>query len=177
MIIEEIIKNLDEGGPRSYYSFETFVLHLLKHHLSTQDKQLLTKVEPQFPGDAIAPEGFDEFEGPTLIEIKFSLAKMPRKMFLERILRQISILPKDIKIENLLIVYAQRIPYAIREKLLADVESMQFPVKVFLWGPEELNKVASKHRKVVNSIANNIFSLEIRDRNNEAREGLEIREK
>lgn len=161
MITEEIIKNLDEGGLRSYYSFETFVLHLLKHHLSTQEKRFLTKVEPNYPGDAIAPDGFDEFKGPTLIEVKFSLAKIPGKMLFDRILRQLSMLPKDVAIENLLIVYAQKIPQSTKDRHLAYVESIQLPVKVFLWGPEELNRVANKHRKIVNNIANNLFSLRL----------------
>lgn len=39
MIIDDIISEIDEGGPKSYYSFETFVLHLFKHHLESQKKE------------------------------------------------------------------------------------------------------------------------------------------
>lgn len=35
MLIDDIISGIDEGGPKSYYSFETFVLHLFKHHLNS----------------------------------------------------------------------------------------------------------------------------------------------
>ena len=38
MIIDDIISGIDEGGPKSYYSFETFVLHLFKHHLEGQKR-------------------------------------------------------------------------------------------------------------------------------------------
>jgi hypothetical protein len=72
MLIDDIVARIDEGGPKSYYSFETFVLNLLKHHLSLQGKSIEPTSDRSFPGDAVAPEGIDDIEGPVLFEIKFN---------------------------------------------------------------------------------------------------------
>lgn len=40
MLIENIIEKIDQGGPKSYYAFETLVIEILKHHLSKQKKLL-----------------------------------------------------------------------------------------------------------------------------------------
>ncbi|TOO97574.1 hypothetical protein CGH26_26605, partial [Vibrio parahaemolyticus] len=42
-----------------------------------------------------------------------------------------------------------------------EIERTQLPFKVVIWGPSELNRVASKHRKVVNQIASNLFTLKL----------------
>ena len=42
-----------------------------------------------------------------------------------------------------------------------EIERNQFPFKVVIWGPSDLNRVASKHRKVVNEIAKNLFALRL----------------
>lgn len=161
MIIDNIIDRIDEGGPRSYYSFETFILNLLKYHLEKQNKKLLIKVEPQYPGDGLAPEGFDNFTGPTLIEIKFNLAKQPRRMLLEKLSYQLASRIGDIELSDLIIISAKHIPDKIREKILFDLERFTIPCRVHLWGPEEINKIASQHRAKVNEIANNLFSLRL----------------
>ncbi|WP_151752247.1 hypothetical protein [Acinetobacter bereziniae] len=74
MLVDNILEKIDEGGPKSYYSFETFIVHLLKYHIEKQNKKFLIKVESDYAGDGLAPQGFDKFLGPTLIEIKFNLA-------------------------------------------------------------------------------------------------------
>ncbi|GAB7201724.1 hypothetical protein [Dickeya oryzae] len=84
MIIDDIIAGIDEGGPKSYYSFETFVLQLFKHHLESQNKEFKIFRGSLDFGDAFAPNGFDQFEGSTLIEIKFNLTRFSFRAFLER---------------------------------------------------------------------------------------------
>ena len=41
MIIDDIIAKIDEGGPKSYYSFEAFIQHLFKQHIEAQNKPFL----------------------------------------------------------------------------------------------------------------------------------------
>lgn len=129
--------------------------------MELQGKKLLTKIERQYPGDGLAPDGFDEFSGPTLIEIKFNLSKQPRKMFLDKLLRQLSRDHLDINISNIIIISAKPIPEKISHRILDDIDRFQFPCNVYLWGPEEINKIASKHRSKVNEIVNNLFSLRL----------------
>ncbi|MEQ4256174.1 hypothetical protein [Pseudomonas syringae] len=70
MRIESILKNIDEQGTRRGYSFETFVLNLLKYHLSTQNKELEIGNTLTF-FDAIAPNGFDDYRGKVCFEVKY----------------------------------------------------------------------------------------------------------
>lgn len=161
MIIDNIVERIDEGGPRSYYSFETFILHLLKYHLEKQNKKLLIKVESDYPGDGLAPDGFDDFKGPTLIEIKFNLAKQPRKLLLDKLAYQLFSRINDIEISDVVIVSAKPVPEEIRERIFIDLDRFQMPCKVHIWGPEEINKIASQHRAKVNEIANNLFALRL----------------
>lgn len=63
MLIDDIISGIDEGGPKSYYSFETFVLHLFKHHLENQQKELqISRDSSQF-GDALLRMVSTNFKG------------------------------------------------------------------------------------------------------------------
>jgi len=161
MIIDDIIQGIDEGGPRSYYSFETFIQHLFKHHIESQGKIFEILDQRSGLGDAIAPEGFDSFKGPTLIEIKFNLGKMPPSIFFKRMVNQINHEPVERHISNLLIISAKPISSRVLARLEENVDRYQLPYKVIFWGPDELNRVASKNRKIVNKIANNLFSLRL----------------
>lgn len=161
MIIDDIIAGIDEGGPRSYYSFETFVQHLLKYHIENQGKRFLISTELGRFGDAFAPEGFDHFDGATLIEIKFNLARLPVRQFIERSLYGFLNEYTENKFEYVLIVSAKPIPEKIIYRFNEEIERGQFPFKVVIWGPSDLNRVASKHKKIVNNIANNLFALRL----------------
>ena len=162
MIIENIINSLDEGGPRSYYSFETFVIHLLRHHLEKQDKELIIGHGPKEYFDALAPNGFDEFNGPVVIEIKFNIARLPIVHVLDKMLNRLSIELMEQKISNLLIISAKPIPEGYKARFYDALGTMHSHINIYLWGPEELNKIANKHRAVVKTIANNLFALRLK---------------
>lgn len=161
LIIDSIIEKIGKGGPRSYYSFETFILFLLKHHLKEQNKELLLKIDSKFPGDALALDGFDEFMGPTLIEIKLNLAKLPRKAFYEELSVLLSSKTGDVDISNVLIISAKPIPDKIRSKIYLNIKIINSSCKVYLWGPEQINEIANQHSAKVNEIANNLFALKL----------------
>jgi hypothetical protein len=161
MFIDEIISQIDEGGPGSYYYFETFIHHLFKHHIESQNKTFLIPNEHSRLGNATAPEGFDAFEGSTLIEIKFSLAADPVRIFLQKLTHQYSSEYAVHKYSNLLVISAKPIPEKMISKYRGELEHLQLPFNVIFWGPHELNKIASKHKKIVNSITDNIFALRL----------------
>ena len=76
MLIDDLLKKLEVGSPRSYYTFETFILNLLKVNQKKEGKPFIS--QPRRLGfDAFAPEGIEEIEGPTQIEIKFNLERYP----------------------------------------------------------------------------------------------------
>ncbi|ELV8810433.1 hypothetical protein QNE21_001201, partial [Vibrio vulnificus] len=135
MIIDDIIAGIDEGGPKSYYSFETFVQHLLKYHIENQGKQFLLSTELARFGDAFAPEGFDQFDGATLIEIKFNLSRLPIRQFVEKSLYRFINEYTENKFEYVLIISAKPIPDKFLHRFYEEIERNQFPFKVLIWGP------------------------------------------
>src|SRR5574337_1143034 len=90
MLIDDILANFESGGHRSYYSFETFILNLLKYHLESQDKKLSITADVRGFGDAIAEKGFDNFKGKTLIEVRKGLDRMPTRLFLDQFVYRFS---------------------------------------------------------------------------------------
>ncbi|MFH0286997.1 SIR2 family protein [Vibrio owensii] len=161
MIVDEIINSLDVGGPKSYYSFETFVQHLFKHHIEKQNKEFIIPNEKLRFVDALAPTGFDSFEGPTLIEIKFSLASGLYRPIIDKLIKRCLHEFYEQPFNSLVVVTARAVPQRVMDKILAQIESYSLPFEVFFWGPSELNKIAYKHQKVVKNIAKNLFSLRL----------------
>jgi hypothetical protein len=161
MRIDNIVAMLDEGGPKSYYSFETFILNLLDYHIKLQKKDFLTVNHIQRFGDALAPDGFDDFSGATLIEIKFNLDKLPIKHFVNRQLIRF-LENEDYKtIEQILIIVAKPVSSRTYERLEKELKNINFPIPVKIWGPNEINKIVTKHQKKTKEITNNLFSLRL----------------
>jgi len=161
MLIDEILSKFVGTGPRSYYSFETFILNLLKHHLENQNKFLKINDNFRLPGDAVADEGFDDINGKTVIEIKLNLDRIPPRFFVEQFFFKFSrkeIIP-DFK--NILIINGRQISEKTKEKIISEFTLASPQINIILWGPEELNKIVAKHRKEANKIANNLFSLRL----------------
>lgn len=163
MLIDEIISKIDEGdgARRSYYAFETFILNLLKAHLEDQNKEIITNLGPKSPWDAIAPEGFDKLSGRTAIEIRFS-SKVPVQILLSKLFQRISRLDNnEFKVENLVFIFAKPISIMVRDRLEKEIASKDFDFRVLIWGPEEINAIVNKHRKLANNIVNKLFSLRL----------------
>src|SRR5690606_21351836 len=94
---------------RDYYAFETFAISLLKLHIESQEKPFKI-ISNDILGDAIASEGFDDFNGSTIIEIKpllnssnvFNLTNQFHKYFYK--------IAKDINVKNILIISSRKGP-------------------------------------------------------------------
>ncbi|WP_347169636.1 SIR2 family protein [Pseudomonas salmasensis] len=165
MLVEKYISMIDEGGPKSYYSFETLVQHLLKKHVEDQGKsyEYLDRKKLIDFGDAFAPEGFDSFDGPTLIEVKFNLDNVHFKKYIERLFRFAEHGEAALNIKHLIIVSAKPIPARFVERYGEILRSESWPFKVYVWGPAELNVIIEKNIPLVDEISNNIFSLRLDD--------------
>ncbi|EPW4410183.1 SIR2 family protein [Vibrio parahaemolyticus] len=165
MLIEKYISMIDEGGPKSYYSFETLVQHLLKEHVESQKKPFhhFDRRKMADFGDAIAPEGFDDFDGSTLIEIKFNLDNVHFKKYIERLFRFTENNDLKFAVKHLIIISAKPIPARFVERYGEILSSDNWPFKVSLWGPKELNVIVEKHKSLAEEIANNLFLLRLDD--------------
>jgi hypothetical protein len=158
MQINDILTNLDVNNNRSYFTIETFILNLLKVHLEKSNKPFFQGQRMGF--DAFAPEGIDEIEGPTQIEIKFNLDRMP----ISRILDQFSMSmtkSENQKFRNILIICPTNVSDRTRAKFHELVLINRFPYDLILWSENEINKIISKNKKDASNIANNLFSLRI----------------
>lgn len=158
MQINEILNNLDINNNRSYFTVETFILNLLKTHLEKANKPFFQGHRMRF--DAFAPEGIENIEGPTQIEIKFNLDRMP----ITRVLEQFSMFiskSDNSEFKNILIICPTNVSERTREKFKQLIEINRYPYKLILWTEDEINKIITKNKKEAISIANNLFSLRI----------------
>lgn len=158
MQINEIINNINLNDNRGYILVETFVLNLLKGHLEKTNKSLLMGQRMAF--DAFAPEGIEDISGPTQIEIKFNLDRMPISKILEQFNIYIS-RSESREFENILIISPTKISQRTKEKFEELVHIQNYPYRFYLWSEDELNKIINKNKKETNSIINNLFSLRI----------------
>jgi len=158
MQINEIITNINLDDNRGYILIETFVLNLLKVHLEKADKPLLMGQRMRF--DAFAPEGIDNIAGPTQIEVKFNLDRMPITRILDQFATYIS-RSESREFENILIISPTKISPRTKEKFEQLIHIQNYPYKFFLWSEDELNKIINKNKKDAINIVNNLFSLRI----------------
>ena len=161
MIISDIISKIDQGGPRGYYSFETLILNLLRHHIESQNKEFSIIHQRNMLGDGFAPTGFDSFKEPTLIEVKFKVHSHSFRQLVTQLTDQSIEGYVEHKFKTLLIITAEPIHPKLKSRLLEQIDVSNFPFEVVFWEPKELNKIVAKNRAKVNEIANNLFSLRL----------------
>jgi hypothetical protein len=165
MLIEKYISMIDEGGLKSYYSFETLVQHLLKKYIEDQGKpyEYFDRKKLIDFGDAFAPEGFDEFDGPTLIEVKFNLDNVHFRKYIERLFQFTKYGEDGKNVKHLIIVSAKPVPGRFIDKYGEILNAESWPFKVHIWGPRDLNVIVEKNVALADEISNNLFSLRLND--------------
>jgi hypothetical protein len=160
MRIDSILKQIDLNNTNSYYTVETFLLNLLKVHQNKNDKPLeLTNGNIGF--DAFAKYGIEDIKGPTQIEIKFNLERYNSKSLLNRIFSTTSRYSDIADFDNLLIITPNKVSEKTKNRFDSRYHMNNFSFNIFIWGPEEINKIVNKNISEANDIANNIFSLRI----------------
>ena len=162
MLIDDIVAKIDEGGPQSSLSFETFILNLLKFHLELQGKSLVRNIAHGLPIEAVAPNGIDDIEGPVWLEIKFNSARDPRNSIESwglKVFRYLEQLPIGQCPKKIIFISAKHLnKNQSRVDILA---TSQGDVDVLYWGPREINKIVSQHKVKSSEIINNLFSLQL----------------
>lgn len=153
MTIDDILIN-----NKDYYSFETFVLSLLKIHVEKQERPYRI-VNRSSVGDAIADKGFDNFEGKTVIEIKPILHSRTINNIINQFQHGFLSVDNLFDFRNLIIISSRRITISTRLFVDEVLKTNELSgVKIIFWGPEELDKIISKHKKEATEIANNLFT-------------------
>lgn len=161
MLIDDLLKKINiSDGYSGYYMFETFILNLLKVHLEKSNKSFISHPR-RFGFDGYAPQGIDEIQGGTQVEIKFNLEQLPLKQLVDQVSQIRNNLNDIMPFKNLLIITPNPISNNLKENFYSKFNSENQHIKITLWGPEDLNKIVFKNRKEANDIANNLFSLRI----------------
>lgn len=161
MLIDEILDGFGNNGPASAYQFETFILNLLKYHIENQNKVFAVSEGRAGFGDAVAENGFDEFTGKTVIEIKYSVSRVSFSHLFKKLIDVLNTVDSLPDVKNIIIITARSASFLQNRTLLNDVQNISPKIKITIWGPEELNKLVSKHRKHTSSIVNNLFALRL----------------
>lgn len=161
MNLENIFYKFTNGGHRDFFSFETFILNLLKYHIENQDKKFALVESQRGLGDAYAEDGFDNFKGYTLIDVKYNLQKIPSKIWADQYIHYITRLKNQPSFSNLLIINFHPLQSRISSRRFEEISSIFPDLKISIWGVEEITKLVNKHKKKAEEIANNLFSLRL----------------
>lgn len=161
-MINQILDDARANGPSSYYTFEAFVLNILKYHIELQGKTFEVCADWRYAAaDALAREGFDDFAGITAIEVKLSVSRNSWRTLIERLHRHFSSTSTSIKINNLVVVCGREVSNETKKILMAEAANEALPFKIHLWGLDELSKIVNKHKAKANEISKNLFSLRL----------------
>ncbi|MCX2545724.1 SIR2 family protein [Pseudomonas sp. COW5] len=156
MEFEKILENIDNQGTRGYYLIEALLLGLLKIHLQAQDKPLKLQINtPDYGFDAFAPEGFDEFDGPTFIQI--TLSSHPKKILLdiEKMQKNFPIMENT----SVLIITTKKPNQDILKNHITPHSKPGSPFHI--WGPEKISSLIEKYPEQANKLIENIFTIRL----------------
>ncbi|HRG41924.1 MAG TPA: SIR2 family protein [Saprospiraceae bacterium] len=159
MFIDEILYKL-VNGQNGFYSFETFILNLLKVHAKSQGKELRVTDSHRESADAIVPNGFDELNGTTIIDIKLNFGRMAPRVYFERVFRPSKEL-LELDPKYYLVINGRPIQDKMKERYISEFKAIYPNLELVIWGPEEINSIAYKYRTETKKIVDNIFSLRI----------------
>lgn len=147
----------------SFFAGEAIILEILEYHIKTQGKTINTNfpiyhksMKKRIQFDGYAPQGFDEFDGATAIEIKFYQNSKSMKAKLKDILQRfltINNWEETPIIENLLIIVST--PLAEEDKKTLESAYDDLPFKYFIWDSSDLQNLFNKYPQLTNEIETN----------------------
>lgn len=148
---------------RSYIITEAFVLNMLKNYIHKQEKEFFTefknvKSKLNFFYDGYAPEGFDEFIGTTVIEIKM----YKNVLSLRHVIYELQSKENEfLNINNIIIIQIGVISENEKQKLLKlwSVKN----VNLIIWDINDLTKIFENDEERFINYYNNINSVFLKD--------------
>lgn len=161
-ILDELVKGVDDNGPKGFSSFSTFVINLFKYHVKSKDLDLLVDKSVQPYADFYIPGDLDDLVGGTFFEIKGRLPKLPSNVFFKNFKSRIDLMNRFNKGSyNYVFIVAQKVT-KIEERRFKNFFGVYDPsVNIVLWGTDELKKIARKNKNEALLIYNKLFSLRI----------------
>ncbi|SMG39514.1 SIR2-like domain-containing protein [Paraburkholderia susongensis] len=156
----------------SAYSFETFVIELLRVHAESQAKPFDSRAKfrtgaPReiFMPDGFAPQGFDDFHGPVIVECYLSLSRQnfSRKLNLLQGVARAALSHAEVRPPvTLLFITDQLVDLDEFEPIVRSSGKDDSAIEVVIWGKAELNQVSGQHPEVSEHIVGNLLSMRVR---------------
>lgn len=148
---------------RSYIITEAFVLNMLKNYINKQEKEFFTefikdKSKLNFLYDGYAPEGFDEYVGTTVIEIKMYKNVSSS---LRHVIYELQSLADDLHVNNIILIQIGVISENEKQKFLKlwSVKN----INLFIWDIDDLSKIFKNNEEEFINYYNNINSVFLKD--------------
>lgn len=156
MEFEKILDNIETQGTSGYYLLETLIFGILKIHLQAQGKTLILQpTTSNFRFDALAPDGFDEFKGPTFIEI--ILSSQPKKALadFEKIQKNFPF----IESASALIITPRKLNQTVLKNQTYFHSHPGTPFHI--WGPDKISYLLEKYSDQTSNLIENIFTTRL----------------
>jgi len=163
--MEDIYLKNNTSPFRGGVEFETFVIHLLKELCDQHNKPFLFEsnlghafFDGFAEGGIPALEGEADIIGKTIVEVKYYLTN-------ERLLNDKSffynLIVGDVRFDNLLLIGNGSLSEVAIADLRLRLQSINPSVKVYFWGPEQIEKLANKFPEKSKELGDNIFAYHI----------------
>lgn len=155
MNFDELINSHQLYEKRGRHLQEVFIINLLKYHVEQQGKSfVINKGLTQSFFDAFAPNGFDQFEKPTYIEINTLLSAKDFTWRIEKRFKNKLDYNQD---AQFLFIFTRE----LGSDILDFVNSIKGNLKFDVWGPRQINELINKHVKVAKELGENLFSIHL----------------
>jgi SIR2-like domain len=168
MEYDEVLNRLNDQGTSGLYMRRTFLISLLRTHLESQGKSFSQESRQNtIPFDAYAPDGFDQFDGPTYIEITAVVS-------LDKLMWKIDSFNKyrESKTNDQLLIISTR-PFSRTVLLQAINYIMNLNIPVTIWEPKDISDIAQKHPDDVRELGSKLFKLRLETAFNKEQENWE----
>lgn len=184
MELNEMILNINKNNEigirrNSYAVVETLITKILKQYILDKDKpvelhyrekkeQRLKNEYSSLTYDIYAPEGFDNFVGPTVIDIKFVSDK---RALYQVVFNSIMRMYRDSTVKNIIFVCfieldkeeIKNIEEYLRNRILKYNHSEHHPYigekNIYIWDVNRLNVIFKRYKKLYVELSNNVYGL------------------
>lgn len=160
-IFQELINNDNDSKRHSYAILEKLVLQIIQKYVESQGKQFYSYFRAENSNsfkeyDGYAPDGFDDYIGNTIIEIKFFRSKSQAlaRMFSDRF--EYFIQASSSNIKNIVFVFTTELS---KEDIQRFKSRFNDIINVDIWDIRKLSNIINMYEDDFNNIVNNVSSF------------------
>ncbi len=159
MELENLLHLDNNYSIKNAYDFEAFVVNLFERDAKREGADIKDISNRKAFGDFIIEGEYRKLKGPTLVEVKINL----NNTYITSLNNKIPNAENDneIKIETILFISAQKVNNKAKIRYQDLIKKIRNDIEVVIWGPDELNKIINKNKKIVNELNSDVLSFRI----------------